>query len=742
MNTCFICNKEHKYAFNIHIDTESDCYVVCPTCFLLANPAYNQLKNISQDDIYRSSHPALNLYLYKKLCNVYSLPIKNTNNKEYTSTKPKQKTERNSNRSSLVDLSKLEKAAFFGRENDIKNVFNILGRKEKRNPIIVGPSGVGKTALVHHIAKMIADGEAPDFLCDKEVLELNVTSIVSGTKYRGDLEEKVSNLIKEVDGENAIIFIDDIQMITSSGATADDNTNIGQMLKPFLYGGNIQIIGAITTEEYSKTFENNKSLSRMFQPVYIEEQSVDETVELMKSVAKDLQEFHNITISDDNIRDCVRLADKYIKYRAFPDKAIDLLDMTCSRKKNSISSTYNTCDVEKFMKSKKIVNKLNTLKSSTDLIDIILVNQEARQALAECSRYIQDEFEKQPNLCGGVIDKGEITLKDLSEVIEFWTKIPVSAMSQNYKEQLKNVSPTIKKSVIGQDEAVDTVVASVCRRKLGITNSKRPSSFIFVGETGIGKTELAKSLTKAMFGSESKLIRFDMSEYMESHSVSKLIGAPPGYVGYNEPGQLTNALKRNPFCVILFDEIEKAHSDVSNILLQLLDDGRITDAKGEVIDASNAIIILTSNAGANLSATVGFGKNGLKDEESFKKGLEKAFRPEFLGRVDNIITFKSLTNDDYKSIAEIHLNKIVVSLKDNNNIELTYSDSIPEWLCQKADTAKYHAREIARTVTKYIEDAIANAVIEYESDVSQIRVVVNDDNEINILINDEAYSKA
>lgn len=739
MPICEVCGKEHSYVFDVSI-TEDETKYICPTCFLLSQPSYRELNSVTAADIRQSKYPALNMYLYKKLCAMYAMPVFNEPHADTAqqSQPPKKKGQQqkgSKNSNSVINLKDIPFEPFFGRKQDIKNVFDILGRKNKRNPLILGPAGTGKTAIVRQIARMIANGEAPESLRDKEISELNVSQLVAGTKYRGDLEEKFNNILDSFENKNAILFIDDIHSITSVGGTTEDALNVAGLIRPYITSNKVQVIGTSTIEDYRRTIESNKSLSRLFQPVYIEEQPISEIMELMQAIAPEIGDFHGVSISPEIVEDCVNLSNQYIKYRCFPDKAIDLLDMACSRKKNSSPNSSSSQKVTEIMSSPEVVKRLNALPIGVDLVTVLIGSSETKQKFAECSGYIQSLFDDIPDSWDAVL-----THKDLSEVVEFWTKIPVKSMSADYKNQLRAMAPAIKESVIGQDAAVDAVAAAICRRKLGITKSKRPASFIFVGETGVGKTELAKAITATMFGAESKMIRFDMSEYMESHSVSKLIGAPPGYVGYTDAGQLTDALKRNPFSVVLFDEIEKAHHDVSNILLQVLDDGRITDAKGEVIDASNAVIILTSNAGANLSRGLGFGSGGVKDEETFKKGLMSAFRPEFLGRVDGIITFNNLTDDNYKEIAKLYVDKIVKNLRESD-IVLSYSDSILDALCAKSNTHKYHAREIARTVTKYVEDAIASAVLESDDDeiVKSIRLVT-DEEEIKVLINETAFS--
>lgn len=737
MSICDVCGQEHPVTFNWSFVGDNQKSYICPTCYLLTQPSYNQLKRISPSDIQNSKYPALNKYLYSKLCSIYSMPSFNDNsgsrqNSQNSRRKAQQREqEQSKNNNTVINISTLPDRLFFGRENDIANIFNILGRKNKRNPLILGPSGVGKTAIVHHIAKMMSDGSSPTCMKGREVYELNSGQLVAGTKYRGDLEEKILRMFEEIESKDAILFIDNIHNISILGGSSEDNFNLSSMLVPLMENNRIQVIGATTTNDYRRTIESNKPLARLFQTVYIEEQPISEVTDLIKNLAPEISSFHGITIPSETIEDCVKLADQYIKYRSFPDKALDLLDMSCSRKKNLLEIESSSANINEIMHSEEVSRRLKALPQNIDIVTLFMGDLGVMSDLAECSRYLQSLFDGNETAQGDAV----LNHNDLSQVVEFWTKIPVKSMSSDYKKQLKNMSPEIKSSVVGQDEAVDAVVAAICRRKLGIAKTKRPASFIFVGETGIGKTELAKALTKCMFGAESKMIRFDMSEYMEPHSVSKLIGAPPGYVGYNDAGQLTDALRRNPFSVVLFDEIEKAHNDVSNILLQVLDDGRITDAKGEVIDASNAIIILTSNAGANLSKSLGFGRSDTKDEESFKKGLMSAFRPEFLGRVDSIITFNNLTDDNYREIAKLHMDKIVANMYESQ-IELTYSDDVLTALCQKANTAKYHAREIARTVVKLVEDAIAAAILDSDDD-EQIEYIhlAEENGKIKVLIN-------
>lgn len=721
LKKCAICGKERHTVITVEMDTIRSTDI-CLTCFLLSIPSFklfNQIDDVERifsDDTYNDVND-FNLFLYNKLKSNYQ-----TNESSTTCNTNETSKEKETSSDFLTNLTEKPEDVFYGREKELHQIINILSRKTKRNPIIVGPAGSGKTALVKKLAHMLSDNAIPSVLKNKNIWALDVLSMLSGSKYRGDFEKKVESALNTIiKKENAIIFIDEVHNIIKGDCESTSGASASDILKPYMSSDAVQIIGATTIDEYRNTIEKDPAMARRFQPIFIEEPSLNEVYNILKNVSPSFSKYHNVKIPDAVLSDCVSLSDKYIKYRSNPDKSIDLLDMACviAASRTSLFSPNSIAFSEIF---DKYCNKYFMYNTETELVDII-INSKCREVFKEMSLNIQNEVAK---YCGHHPDQ-TLTRNDLIVVIEDWTKIPVSTMSTSYKNQMKTMEQEIKSAVIGQDNAINKVVSMVTKRRLAITESKRPASFIFVGETGVGKTELAKSLARALFGNEDKLIRFDMSEYMEAHTVSKLIGAPPGYVGYNQPGLLTEAIKRHPFSVILFDEIEKAHTDISNILLQLLDDGRITDSKGVVIDASNTIIILTSNAGSNLTKGIGFGKDSQQvSEEAFFKGLESVFRPEFLGRVDEIIPFNNLTDENYADVARIHLDKLVSNLA-KSNITLTYDDNVPEYICKKSNTAKYHAREIKRTVTKYIENAILTAVVTNDN-LDYLNIEVSDDN--------------
>ncbi len=729
---CPVCGKEHRYNINLNVGDYRKS--ICPTCFFLCAPTYSQMIQIDPDVIKKSSdYPELDSLLYSKIASKYqaathiSKPIEAENEFSYDADMCKNGEKKKEKNQMELVTNIWPDSPFEGRQKEIQDIYDILSRKNKRNALIIGPSGVGKTALVAHIAWEIKKGNVPASLSDKKMLSLNIDSLIAGTKYRGDLEEKINKLFKSLDStEKVILFIDDMQSL-SKGHSEAENTSIGNIIKPYIENGQMQLIGTTTAEGYRTYIESDMSLSRLFYTVQMEEEPASKMLPIIKAVVPGLEQFHGVSISDNVIEDCIKLADRYIKYRAFPDKAIDLLDMACARNKNSLSKDHPE---NKRQTAEDVFEMarphLKSIPAGIDILGTLFGSQYFAPSVKKCSIFLQEKEDERLSNNKSAIIAGALSFNDLADVVEAWTKIPVNTISQTQKKQLKQLAPTIKSRVIGQDEAVDKVISAVCRRRLGITKSSRPASFIFVGETGIGKTELAKSLAKSLFGSEDNLVRFDMSEYMEAHSVAKLIGAPPGYVGYNEPGQLTEVIKRKPFSVVLFDEIEKANADVSNILLQLLDDGRITDAKGNTVDASNAIVILTSNAGATLTKGLGFGRSETESTQSgFEKGLKNHFRPEFLGRVDDIIYFNNLTPSDYEKIAVIYLEKLKSNLAENN-IKLNYSEEVPSLICQKANTAKFHAREIKRTVVKEIENLITDTILDFEDDISSIDVFLHD----------------
>ena len=590
-----------------------------------------------------------------------------------------------------------------GRDVETERVVQILNRRQKNNPCLIGEPGVGKTAIAEGLAQRIVDKEVPYKLQGKEVYLMDLTALVAGTQFRGQFESRMKSLIDEVKKlGNIILVIDEVHNLVGAG-DAEGSMNAANILKPALSRGEIQVIGATTFDEYRKYIEKDSALERRFQPVTVNEPTIEESIAILRGISHYYEEFHGVEIPPEIARQTVILSERYITDRFLPDKAIDLLDEACS-------------DVN--LKNKSI-GKLEALKKDQADIELelgALMDQPDKAdadfaRMAELrSRKLQLEkeiavLEEEP--------KPVLTMENLARIIELWTKIPASKIRAQEYEQLENLDTRLKEHIVGQDEAIRAVTAAIRRNRVGISPKKRPVSFIFVGSTGVGKTELVKCLANEMFESVESLIRLDMSEYMEKHSVSKLIGSPPGYVGYDEAGQLTEKIRRRPYSVILFDELEKAHPDVLNILLQILDDGRITDAQGRDVNFENTIIIMTSNAGSDRKdGSVGFGKSlSEQTQEKAVKALSEFLRPEFINRVDEVISFNKLTEENFRAIAGIMLTELHQALLDRG-IAFLWDESVIDALVKKSYSVTYGARNLRRTIQKELEDPIAQKIIE------------------------------
>ena len=607
---------------------------------------------------------------------------------------------------------KLDKV--IGRDVETERVIQILNRRQKNNPCLIGEPGVGKTAIAEGLAQRIAAGDVPYKLRDKEVFLLDLTALVAGTQFRGQFESRMKSLIGEIkECGNIILVIDEVHNLVGAG-DAEGSMNAANILKPALSRGEIQVIGATTFAEYRKYIEKDAALERRFQPVTVAEPTIAEASQIMQGIAKAYAEFHGVEISPEIAHQCVVLSERYITDRFLPDKAIDLLDEACSDVNLQCKEISQLAELKKERDDYELeLRMLNENTENQDYERLALIRSKLMQLAAKI-----EELEKHP--------KPAVTMENLARIIELWTKIPASKIKAQEYEQLKGLSDRLKTHIVGQDEAVDAVSRAICRNRVGISPKKRPVSFIFVGPTGVGKTELVKQLASDLFDSVDSLIRLDMSEYMEKHTVSKLIGSPPGYVGYDEAGQLTEKIRRRPYSVVLFDEIEKAHPDVLNVLLQVLDDGRITDAQGRVVNFENAIIIMTSNAGSegNVGA-MGFGRTDRdKVQEKTTKALREFLRPEFINRVDEIITFNHLTEEDFLGIADIMLNELQDSLS-GRGLTLSWDDDLRHHLVKKAYSETYGARELRRTIQKELMAPICMAIIDsFEHPISAIRIRV------------------
>ena len=609
---------------------------------------------------------------------------------------------------------KLDKV--IGRDVETERVIQILNRRQKNNPCLIGEPGVGKTAIAEGLAQRIAAGDVPYKLRDKEVFLLDLTALVAGTQFRGQFESRMKSLIGEIkECGNIILVIDEVHNLVGAG-DAEGSMNAANILKPALSRGEIQVIGATTFNEYRKHIEKDAALERRFQPVSVAEPTIEEASQIMQGIAKAYSEYHGVTISPEIARQCVILSERYITDRFLPDKAIDLLDEACSDVNLRCKEISQLAELKKERDDYELELKMLTDDTENEHYErLATIRSKLLRIAAEIER-----LEGLP--------KPQVTMENLARIIELWTKIPASKIKAQEYEQIKGLADRLKTHIVGQDEAVTAVAKAIRRSRVGLSAKKRPVSFIFVGPTGVGKTELVKQLADDLFDSVDALIRLDMSEYMEKHTVSKLIGSPPGYVGYDEAGQLTEKIRRKPYSVVLFDEIEKAHPDVLNILLQVLDDGRITDAQGRVVNFENTIIVMTSNAGSEgRVSSLGFGRTQQDQVKDKTMGALREFlRPEFINRVDEIITFNHLTKENFLGIADIML----AELKENlsaRGLTIEWQDDLRQFLVEKAYSVTYGARNLRRTIQQELEDPISEAIIDsFETPISHLRVRIED----------------
>lgn len=659
----------------------------------------------------------------------------NSNYSSNSTQKVKERTKQNKKRKALdtfgTNLTNKARNGqidrVIGRDKEIQRMIQILNRRSKNNPCLIGEPGVGKTAIAQGLALRIASGNVPAKLLNKEVYLLDMTAVIAGTQFRGQFEARMKSIIDECKNDgNIILVIDEIHNIIGTG-DAEHSMNAANILKPSLANGEIQIIGTTTLKEYRKYIEKDSALERRFQPITVEEPNVDDAIEILKGIKGYYEEYHHVRISNDIITKIVSMSEKYIHDRFLPDKAIDILDEACSKINLNDKDLY---DLEILNKKLQEVQAEKEEAAQTDQVEDY--QKAAELKTQECSLLEQiDAIKKR-------MKPKDLTVQDIANVIESWTKIPVNKITEEETQKLLNLESNLHKRIIGQDEAVEAVARAIRRNRAGLKSTKRPPSFIFVGPTGVGKTELAKAVAFEMFGNEKSIIRFDMSEYMESNSTAKLIGAPPGYVGYDDAGQLTERVKRNPYSIILLDEIEKAHQDVFNILLQVLDDGRLTDAQGNTVNFENTIIIMTSNAGSNLNTnSIGFGGTSEASKNKMLGALKELFRPEFLNRVDEIVAFDSLTKEQLLKIVDLMIADTQKVLNDKN-IGLILTDEAKNYLLEKGTDLKYGARPLRRAIQRYVEDELSDMIlrkelengkkvlVEYNKEENKLEFKVND----------------
>ena len=611
-----------------------------------------------------------------------------------------------------------------GREKELARVIQILCRRQKNNPCLIGEPGVGKTAIAEALASRIVAGDVPYKLQGKEIYLLDMTALVAGTQFRGQFESRILGLLGEVhEVGNAILVIDEVHNIVGAGE-AEGSVNAANILKPALSRGEVQIIGATTLNEYRKYIEKDTALERRFQPVTVNEPSIEETVEMLRGIKHYYENFHAVTIPESLLRRTVVLSERYITDRYLPDKAIDLLDEAAS---------YLSLSSAPINESYSIRDRLLSLKQKREELEgEIAGNDQVEQArYEEITKVRSEELKLSARLeeIEPLAKMVELTEEEIANVIELWTGIPATSITENEFEQIDKLEARLKERIIGQDTAVEAVARAIKRNRAGISYKRKPVSFIFAGPTGVGKTELVKTLANDLFHSPETLIRLDMSEFMEKHSVSRIIGAPPGYVGYDEAGQLTEKIRRRPYSIVLFDEIEKAHPDVLNILLQILDDGRITDARGKTVNFENTVIVMTTNAGSDHSAaTAGFSSGEVAGNDAkTQKALESFLRPEFINRVDEIITFRGLDETDFVRIASIMLDELKQALEEKN-IKLIYTDAATEWIAKSSFSRKYGARNLRRYIQKEVEDRLASLIIaDYRRATSLAKIDANDE---------------
>ena len=615
--------------------------------------------------------------------------------------------------------------AVIGREQEIERVVQILNRRQKNNPCLIGEPGVGKTAIAEGLAQRIAAGEVPFKLRNKEVYLLDLTALVAGTQFRGQFESRMKGLIEEIrKAGNIILVIDEVHNIVGAG-DAEGSMNAANILKPALSRGEIQVIGATTFNEYRKHIEKDTALERRFQPVTVNEPNVEDTLKILRGIAHYYEQFHGVSIPDGVLRQAVQLSERYITDRYLPDKAIDLIDEACSDMNLHDADINRRMELEQQLAA--IATEQETLSSETPEEE--QTPEQMDQRYARIAQLRSEQIRLQQEL-EAIKAKGTptLTMDNIARVIEMWTKIPASKIKEEEFQRLSQLESRLKKHIVGQDEAVAAVAAAIRRNRVGISPKHKPVSFIFVGSTGVGKTELVKQLADDLFNAPESLIRLDMSEFMEKHSVSRIVGSPPGYVGYDEAGQLTEKIRRKPYSVVLFDEIEKAHPDVLNVLLQILDDGQITDAHGRKVNFENTVIVMTSNAGSDKAAgSVGFDKSaGDQGKERVMKALRDFLRPEFINRVDEVIYFHQLTEENFRDIARIMLDELKTSLADKG-FGFMYDDSVVDVLVKKSYSAAYGARNLRRCIQKELEDPMANLIIDaFENPITQLKATAED----------------
>ena len=616
--------------------------------------------------------------------------------------------------------------SMIGRKEELERVIQILNRRQKNNPCLIGEPGVGKTAVAEGLAQRIASEQVPLKLQNKEVYLLDLTALVAGTQFRGQFESRMKGLIEEIRRQgNVILVIDEVHNIVGAG-DAEGSMNAANILKPALSRGEIQVIGATTFTEYRKHIEKDSALERRFQPVTINEPSIQDSIEILKGIAHYYEDYHGVKISDEMCAEAVRLSERYITDRFLPDKAIDLIDEACSDVNLKDESINRRIEAQRDLDNLRFEREalMSAEPPKGEDADEQLNKRYERITILRGKEMTREKELKELDESG----RPELTVDNLARIIEMWTKIPASSIKVDEFRRLEGLGDRLRAHIVGQDEAIKAVCSAIARSRVGLKAKRKPASFIFVGGTGVGKTELVKRLAEDLFNSPESLIRLDMSEFMEKFSVSRIIGSPPGYVGYDEAGQLTEKIRRKPYSVVLFDEIEKAHPDVLNILLQILDDGRITDAQGRTVNFENAVIIMTTNAGSNTgSGSLGFG-GSVSDmgQERAMKALNDFLRPEFINRVDEIVYFNKLTEDDFRRIAELMLGETKAAISESG-IALTWDDSLIDYLVEKSYSVKYGARSLRRTIQKDVEDPVAAKIIEkHGENVGRIRLSAAD----------------
>ena len=713
---CLVCAKEmgiqpvNDMLKNMNISDE-EIEAMSDQFMDLMNPETDNIDTVNDDDNDAFSFGGAQTFPFLNgiFSNIDKVSEPKSDNNEKSETNDKKKDKKNKKRKFLsqfcTDLTAKarngELDVIIGRDSELYRVIQILSRRTKNNPCLIGEPGVGKTAIAEGLALKIANGDAPAKLLDKEIMLLDLTGLVAGTQFRGQFESRIKGLIDEVKHEgNIILFIDEVHNLVGAG-DSEGSMSAGNILKPALSRGEIQVIGATTFKEYRKYIERDAALERRFQPVTVEEPSIEDAVKMLSGIRGYYEGYHNVKVTDEIIRGAVNLSERYINDRYLPDKAIDLLDEACA-----CACLRNKAIDEMLLANRKV-------KQLED--ELALLEGDVENLDYERIATVKFELEKNREAAEKAAPKAaksKVTADDLARVIELWTGVPAAKVKQNNLEKLSRLEDNIKKHIIGQDEAIEAVVLGVRRSSVQISSHRRPASFIFVGPTGVGKTELVKVLAKEMFNTPDALIRLDMSEFMEKHAVSKLIGAPPGYVGYDEAGQLTEKVRRKPYSVILFDEIEKAHPDILNILLQILDDGRITDSQGRTVNFENTVVVMTSNAGSDNNGTLlGFNKTVAEaSKDKAIKALKDFLRPEFLGRVDDIIAFSPLGSESLEKISALILDELKTLLAERD-IDFNYDKQLCSYFAEKCD-GKSGARELRKMIRKEVEDKIIGLMID------------------------------